>query len=337
MIAFCSNFSSRFDCSSRRLGPPVVVVAFVALSGCSYVPAPLNPINWYQATVGAIFGDEPSQVSSVSEAQPIPGEEKAFPNLADVPEAPSAEQREQISEGLRADTVNRRYEDELVEADGETFVLAEETVTEIVPAQPVLPSDGTPAAAPRMDVEITETTETVEMVAAAPPPNPVGDMLEAQLTGEAAALAEAEGLEAVEIAEDEALGPNSLEKFDASRSVVSVLVGKILFANGSANLSGGDRRELKKIADDYKKSGGTVRVIGFASSYTGNVDPLKHQIINFDVSMRRAQIVAASLMKYGVAPKDIFVGAKSDSEPVYYEVMPAGQAGNRRTEVYLDF
>jgi len=326
MTAFRSNFSSRFDLPARRLARPAVVVAFVALSGCSYVPAPLNPINWYQATVGAIFGDEPSQVESVAQNQPIPGEKNAFPNLADVPEAPSAEQKEQIAEGLRADTVNRTYDDELVEADGKTIVAVEETVTEIVPAAPVLPSDGTPAAAPRMDVEVTET---VEMIAVAPPANPVGAMLEAQLTGEAVALVETEV--------DEAAGPNSLDKFDASKSVVSVLVGKILFANGSANLSGGDRRDLRKIADDYKKSGGTVRVIGFASSYTGNVDPLKHQIINFDVSMRRAHIVAAALMKHGVAPKDIFIGAKSDAEPIYYEVMPAGQAGNRRTEVYLDF
>ncbi|MBT5374546.1 MAG: OmpA family protein, partial [Rhodospirillaceae bacterium] len=220
-------------------------------------------------------------------------------------------------------------DDELVEADGRAVIAVEETVTGIVPAAPVLPSDGTPAAAPRMEVEVTQT---VEMVAVAPP-NPVGAMLEAQLTGEAVTLLETE----IEIAEDEAMGPNSLDKFDSSKSIVSVLAGKILFANGSANLSGRDRRELKRIANDYKKSGGTVRVIGFASSYTGNVDPLKHQIINFNVSMRRADIVAASLMKHGVAPKDIFVGAKSDAEPVYYEVMPAGQAGNRRAEIYLDF
>ncbi|MBT5659812.1 MAG: OmpA family protein [Rhodospirillaceae bacterium] len=326
MTVFRSNFSSCFDFPARRLAQPVVVVAFVALSGCSYVPAPLNPINWYKATVGAVFGDdEPKQ----AQAQPIPGEENAFPNLADVPEAPSAEQKEQIAEGLRADTVNRTYDDELVEADGRAVIAVEETVTGIVPAAPVLPSDGTPAAAPRMEVEVTQT---VEMVAVAPP-NPVGAMLEAQLTGEAVALLETE----IEIAEDEAMGPNSLDKFDSSKSIVSVLAGKILFANGSANLSGRDRRELKRIANDYKKSGGTVRVIGFASSYTGNVDPLKHQIINFNVSMRRADIVAASLMKHGVAPKDIFVGAKSDAEPVYYEVMPAGQAGNRRAEIYLDF
>jgi len=328
MTAFRSNFSSL---PARRLAQPAVVVAFVALSGCSYVPAPLNPINWYQATVGAIFGDdEPKQASPVAQNQPIPGEENAFPNLSDVPEAPSAEQKEQIAEGLRADTINRAYDDELVEADGRAVIAVEETVTEIVPAAPVLPSDGTPAAAPRMDVEVTET---VEMIAVAPPANPVGAMLEAQLTGQAVALVETE----IEIAEDEAMGPNSLDKFDSSKSIVSVLAGKILFANGSANLSGSDRRELKKIANDYKKSGGTVRVIGFASSYTGNVDPLKHQIVNFNVSMRRADIVAASLMKHGVAPKDIFVGAKSDAEPIYYEVMPAGQAGNRRTEVYLDF
>ena len=76
-------------------------------------------------------------------------------------------------------------------------------------------------------------------------------------------------------------------------------------------------------------------VIGFSSSWTGDVDPLKHQLMNFDISVRRANSVAVALMNYGIAAKDLYVGAKSDSEPIYLEVMPAGEAGNRRTEIYI--
>jgi len=33
----------------------------------------------------------------------------------------------------------------------------------------------------------------------------------------------------------------------------------------------------------------------------------------------------------------MYVGAVADNEPVYYEVMPSGEAGNRRAEIYIDY
>jgi hypothetical protein len=32
---------------------------------------------------------------------------------------------------------------------------------------------------------------------------------------------------------------------------------------------------------------------------------------------------------------NILVAAVSDAQPMYYEIMPSGDAGNRRTEIYL--
>jgi flagellar motor protein MotB len=130
--------------------------------------------------------------------------------------------------------------------------------------------------------------------------------------------------------------PSPLKKFDASRTTISTKVGLIQFSNGSAELSSADRRQLKNIADSQKKGGGTLRVIGFSSSWTGNMDQLKHQLLNFDISMRRANSVAAALMEYGVTGKSLYVEAQSDSKPIYLEVMPSGAAGNRRTEIYLE-
>ena len=38
----------------------------------------------------------------------------------------------------------------------------------------------------------------------------------------------------------------------------------------------------------------------------------------------------------GMAPESIIVDARSDSMPLYYEVMPSGEAGNRRAEIYFN-
>jgi flagellar motor protein MotB len=42
-------------------------------------------------------------------------------------------------------------------------------------------------------------------------------------------------------------------------------------------------------------------------------------------------------MRLGVRAGDIYVGAMSDSDPIYLEAMPAGEAANRRTEIFIDY
>jgi flagellar motor protein MotB len=39
----------------------------------------------------------------------------------------------------------------------------------------------------------------------------------------------------------------------------------------------------------------------------------------------------------GVDPALVTTEARSDSEPVYFEFMPTGEAGNRRVEIYLEY
>jgi len=56
---------------------------------------------------------------------------------------------------------------------------------------------------------------------------------------------------------------------------------------------------------------------------------------NFKISVDRADAVAGELVRLGVGKKDVEIAAVSDREPLYYEIMPSGEAGNRRTEVYL--
>lgn len=117
----------------------------------------------------------------------------------------------------------------------------------------------------------------------------------------------------------------------------SIKVATILFENGSAALKARDRRILREVSAFHRKRGGRVRVVGHASSRTRNMDAVRHKMVNFRISAQRADSVARELASLGVPADQITVAAHSDEEPVYYEVMPSGEAGNRRTEVFLDF
>ena len=52
--------------------------------------------------------------------------------------------------------------------------------------------------------------------------------------------------------------------------------------------------------------------------------------------MDRANAVANELMRKGVSASDLVIEAVGDRAPEYYESMPAGEAGNRRAEIFLE-
>jgi len=114
-------------------------------------------------------------------------------------------------------------------------------------------------------------------------------------------------------------------------------LGTVYFGSGSAELDESDIAKLRDVAAAYKQRGGNIRVVGHASSFTLDMDPVHHQMANFTISVRRADAVASALIKLGVKPANIFVSARSDSDPVYYESMPAGRAGNQRAEIFIDY
>jgi flagellar motor protein MotB len=61
------------------------------------------------------------------------------------------------------------------------------------------------------------------------------------------------------------------------------------------------------------------------------MDPDRHRSVNYQISVERASSVARELTKLGV-PSEM-----ADEEPVYREVMPSGETGNRRAEIYIDY
>ncbi len=132
-------------------------------------------------------------------------------------------------------------------------------------------------------------------------------------------------------------GAQPLSAYGPLGGARSQRVAVIYFADGSANLSGRDRHVLRQVAALQQHYGGVIRVVGHASSRTGAMDITRHKLANFTVSLGRANAVAGALMNAGVPGRYLYVGAVSDSQPVYYEIMPTGEAGNRRAEIYMDY
>ena len=115
----------------------------------------------------------------------------------------------------------------------------------------------------------------------------------------------------------------------------STRVATIQFPNGSAALSSHDRKILSDVARLQKQSNGVLRIVGHASQRTRNMDPAQHALTNLKVSEKRANRVASILKQMGVSTDQVLVAAVGDNEPVFLEVMPSGEAGNRRAEIYL--
>ena len=119
----------------------------------------------------------------------------------------------------------------------------------------------------------------------------------------------------------------------APSSASDVVVG---FAHDSAALTRQARASIREIADRYKAGGGRIHVIGHASSRTRNMPLGQHMLVNFNISVDRAQAVADELMRLGVAPSALTIDAVGDSQPRFGEAMPSGEEGNRRVEIYLE-
>lgn len=110
----------------------------------------------------------------------------------------------------------------------------------------------------------------------------------------------------------------------------------VYFASGSARLDGKDAAAIRRAVQAYKARGGMLTVIGHASSRTKDLNPTRHEMVNFAISLDRANAVAREIIRLGVDPSAVHVVAMSDSQPVYEEVMPAGEAGNRRVDILIE-
>ena len=110
----------------------------------------------------------------------------------------------------------------------------------------------------------------------------------------------------------------------------------VYFAHGKTDLSEDDRSNLAEVKAALDQYGTALRVVGHASSRTNDLPLARHKLANFDVAARRAEAVAAELARQGIDPSRILIESQGEASPVYHESMPAGEAGNRRVEIYIE-
>ena len=303
-----------------------------------------------------------------------PGENKEFPNLSSVPDrpaAPSEKERKRLVEQLTSDRDNAKYSEETIKRQSSASVSLPPPPPSAQPAPvPASPQTASvPPAPPRPAVaaalagpsNLGPTPASRPPQFAAPPPAarasvPPGSAVRSLATRPSPSTRSVSrignptfGAPPADIAASLGVGtppaiaggisPQPLAPIAGTPAGQPVSagepVGVVRFKAGSASLSNRERQGLRRIAQAYRQRGGTIRVEGHASSRTRNMDPVQHHLVNLNVSINRANAVARELVRQGVPEQAVFVAALSDSRPLYLEVMPAGDAGNQRVEVYF--
>ncbi|MEC8061792.1 MAG: OmpA family protein, partial [Pseudomonadota bacterium] len=307
------------------------------------LPDYANPVSWYERAadkVGGWFSDDGAD--QTSDAGGFPALKKAPPPRA----VTSGAERDKIVKGLVADRKNARH---LASGGKEARSnlwpnkkLAASAAAPAVTKAPAPKVSAPKAAAPKAAASAPQAVAAApkaaasapQAVAAAPAPQatPAPKSVAATPAGN---LAPKPQLRPSTGTEGSAAASETPQfRLPASAANQSVVVH---FANGSSRLSANDRADVAKIAKLVREKGARVRVVGHASRRTRDMDPVRHMLVNFEMSVKRANAVAAELARRGVDRDVIRVEARGASEPLFLEVMPAGEAGNRRAEIFVDF
>jgi outer membrane protein OmpA-like peptidoglycan-associated protein len=111
----------------------------------------------------------------------------------------------------------------------------------------------------------------------------------------------------------------------------------VFFPRDAAVLNAKAKAQILTAAQSYQSRDGAgfVRVVGHSSSRTSDMPMARHLAVVFEHSQDFATAVAQELVKDGVPADKVLIEAVGDSQPVYYESMPQGEAGNRRAEIFL--
>ena len=114
------------------------------------------------------------------------------------------------------------------------------------------------------------------------------------------------------------------------------LVAVVYFDHDSAQVGTTDRALLEEVVSLYKQRGGRLRLVGHASRKAETEDEVAQRMVNLDLSLKRANAVASTLMDLGADKAQLLIEAKADSEPPEGEVVVGGEGGNRRVEIFLE-
>jgi outer membrane protein OmpA-like peptidoglycan-associated protein len=111
----------------------------------------------------------------------------------------------------------------------------------------------------------------------------------------------------------------------------------VYFPGDSTNLPKAAQAKVREAVAAFRAGGGagTVKVIGHSSSRTADMSVERHLEVIFQKSQARANAVAQALIRAGVPADHVQIEAVGDSQPIFYESMPKGEAGNRRAEIFV--
>jgi flagellar motor protein MotB len=297
---------------SRRVVP---VVAILALSGCS----DLDVFGLFEDDTTAAQTAADAGVRSRADTEQAKAEDGDTPSLRNVPLRPapgSSAVRSRVVEGLISDRDNARYTDETIRLQGSTRAAV------------------VPQAAANTNEPVTVPVPAFEQIAITPPPPPAPAVtVPTAPTPRAPIIAAAPSSPSV-VVDMSALGGGGYSPVSAQISRESQ-VATIQFNHSSARLGARDRQLISTVASAYQQQGGTILVVGHASSRTRQLANSRHEVANFKVSFARANAVAQALIRAGVSSERVTVEAVADDQPVYSEAMPTGEAGNRRAEIFF--
>ena len=301
---------------------------------------------------------------------PPPGAEKPIPNLATVPAKPQVSdrgERQQVAQGLVSDRRQGRYSSELIQRQGEPVQTLRpgSTVARATDRPPPPPAIPTQPVTHALTMPRATTAPATQVAAAPRRGASVEEVYRLRL---AQGLSTKTGDEATPANAQFATGPQTFDTIVVSSQGVEPLTGSaaeavsalpamprlagtvpatrtpvargnkvatILFSHGSSSLDARDKRILRDVVAIHRQHGGRLQVIGHASARTRSMDPARHKMVNFEVSSKRANSVARELLRGGIDRQSVLVTARGDAHPIFYEVMPTGEAGNRRAEVYI--
>ena len=332
-----------------------MLAAVVFLSGCSDVPDYANPVEWYKSASDVVTGD--GDETGTQTAQAIPGENKPYPTLGTKTQRPA-------SKGLVADTDRPRYASQPITRQGAAAnALGQAPAPQTAPPPvPRVPITAAPSAAPKPAqmaqapvapsaprpalVKPSEAMPTMPKLAELAPMTQSGPFETVVISGDGVEF-NASASQQVASASGAAMAQNQssmvMPKFGylaVARTTEQGLqkVATIHFVSGSSTLDARDQAVLHDVAALMKQKGGKrMVVVGHASSRTRNMDPVRHAMVNYQMSVARANAVSHAVSKLGIDPNVIAISARSDREPTYFEVMPSGEAGNRRADVYIEY
>ena len=364
-----------FQNTGRIFRTGFFVAFLLTATGCSQIPEYANPIEWYKDTTAWITGENYNspqvEKSQVNKAQKTAG----FPPLASVPQRPKRPSKSDVKKmttGLIADRASALYSDNKLRAQEESPPSAQASKTssqrisqdrkapkvkalpntnfrnEIESSKPgsngILRKHGKNLVGSKNYQKsnaglITKPLfDRPKIVSTSPPPKANNLSRNSKPWGDGTIFAPADKFAPrfpARPASSE--GSRSVSGSLAEPNLGELPVAIVYFDNSSSVLTKQSQARIRKAFELYKNTSmGPIHVVGHASSRTSNLGQSKHQMANFNISTKRANSVVNELIRLGVNPRSILISGMSDHLPAFLEVMPAGEAGNRRAEIYFN-